>query len=85
MSDHPISTASRMICSLFSSRDTKIPSCPSWRPRRMNCVANVVFPAPDRPMTTVVDPSLKPPSSTGFNPKMPVLIFFNAASFGGLY
>src|SRR6266571_1332573 len=74
MSDHPISTASRMICSLFSSSETKMPSWPSRSARRMNCVANVVLPAPDAPITTVVECSLNPPSKRGLRPKIPVRI-----------
>src|SRR3990172_11320082 len=72
MSDHPISTASGMICSLFSSSETKIPSWSWTRARRMNWVANVVFPAPDAPITTVVDFSLNPRSRSGLSPKIPV-------------
>src|SRR2546425_1977645 len=74
MSDQPISTASRMICSLFSSRDTKTPSWPSWSPRRMNWVARVVLPAPDRPITTVVLFSFTPPSKSGLRPQIPLRI-----------
>src|SRR2546426_5790574 len=85
MSDQPISTASRMICSLFSSRETKMPSCPSTSARRMNCVANVVFPAPDAPITTVVEFRLNPPSRSGLSPKIPVRIFRTRAHRGGAY
>src|SRR3990170_6589492 len=38
----------------------------------MNCVANVVFPAPDAPITTVVERSFRPPSRSGLSPKIPV-------------
>ena len=51
----------------------------------MNCVANVVFPAPDAPMTTVVERSLKPPSSSELSPKIPVRIFRTRAHREGLY
>src|SRR2546426_11377023 len=38
----------------------------------MNFVAKVVAPAPEAPITTVVDRSLKPPSSSALSPKTPV-------------
>src|SRR2546427_9484336 len=51
----------------------------------MNWVANVVFPAPDAPITTVVECSLKPPSNNGLRPKIPVRIFRTRAHRGGPY
>ncbi len=45
-----------------------MPSWPSSRPRRMNWVAKVVFPAPEAPMTTDVEFTLMPPSRRGLRP-----------------
>jgi hypothetical protein len=39
-------------------------------------MAKVVFPAPEPPITAVVEFSLIPPSNSGFKPNTPVFIFF---------
>jgi len=67
-SSQPMSFAFLMISWGASSRVMNTASSPSSRPRRRNCVANVVFPAPGEPITTVVVCSLIPPSIRAFSP-----------------
>src|SRR5574342_43722 len=70
-----MSFAFLMISCGASSRVMNTASSPSSRPRRRNCVANVVFPAPGEPITTVVVWSLIPPSMSALSPYTPLLIF----------